>query len=111
MTNIYFGWLGGAAPSGYQKLTGYDGKYIRCTATVGAVFSTGGAETHEHAIINFSVGNSGSGSYHYGGYPGSSTYVSVSYNHNDHSLSASSGLTGNNTPSYFTFELIYVDLS
>lgn len=108
MTNLIIGWLGGTPPSPWQKLTDYDGEYLRCTATAVQAKTTGGNSTHTHAIINFSVGNCGSQNH-------DCDVEGICENcgtvHNNHSLGSNSVSSVANDPPYFTFELIYMDLA
>ncbi len=103
MTNIILPWPGGTPASPWQKLTAYNGRHIRCTATVAQALATGGSPTHPHAVVNFQCGyNDENGAYVLAG-------VDCSRRHNNHQLASSSCTTGNNNPPFQEFELIYMD--
>ncbi len=104
MTNIILPWPGGTPPAPWQKVTGLDGRYLRCTAAVDQALGLGGSTYHEHPVINFVLG--------YGTNTQAETETGSNVfmlRHNNHTRGTTTGLTATNDPLYQEFELIYMD--
>jgi len=83
-------------PAGFTRDANYDGKYIRCSDTVG---STGGAATHQHRLWG---STNGSGCIYYNGGGGWMFCTSCGCGHT-HSYDGT--ITHNNNPSAWNFVL------
>lgn len=106
MTNLMAFWSGGTPPSPWQKVTTWDGKYLRFGNTYSQHGTTGGSATHYHTTTNWSVGNNST----------SSQYTEIGsvskLKAHTHAAPASPTVaSANNDPLYYTLELIYMDLA
>ncbi len=105
MPNLYAFYKENTAPSGWERVTTYDGKYARCGNAVAQHGTTAGNSSHVHALSTYTIGNSTSVSWVTGSDSG---YMSV---HAGHTLSLSSCSSENNDPPYYTLTLIRIDAS
>lgn len=105
MTSIFFLWPGGTAPSPYTKTSAFNGYYPKCTSTVGNHGVTGGSTNHSNTPTLTSEGQSTTNHCYHGS---GSTATNP---HNNHATSGLSCSTVNNDPPYYTYELIYMDLT
>lgn len=106
MTNLMAFWGGGTPPSPWQKLTTWDGKYLRFSSTYSQHGTTGGSATHYHTTTNWSVGNNSTSSQY--------TEIGSVSKLKAHTHAAPTSPTvanANNDPLYYTLELIYMDLA
>jgi len=103
MSNIYCFWKGGTPPAPWQLKSDFNGRYPKCGGSYSTHGVTGGATQHTHTYSNVSVSNStpsttvGEGS--------DALYIAV----HTHTLSLTVS-SSNNDPSYYSYELIYMDL-
>jgi len=104
MTNMYCLGLGGAYPSGWERVTAGDGRYLRCVSAPGDHGQMAGASTHTHPSTS-TCGNSTPTSSQRQ-YSSNADYMTV---HNHVVPSATSGAS-NNDPLYSTLELVRIDL-
>ena len=94
-----------ALPSPWTRVTSYDGRYVRTTASTGSHGSTGGASQHRHAVPAGTSGNASRSTSANGIYT-----PTMRYDHT-HSTVATNTSSSNNDPVYQTYSLWRMDLA
>lgn len=105
MVNIIVGWSKSYDPPlPWRVLNDYNGKYIKFTSAPGYATQQGGSDTHTHTLSITSIGLPSTG--HASGY-----HSEVANYSHTHPLGTYSVGAASNAIPYFTFRLIYADLS
>lgn len=108
MTYYYFLFDGtGGTPTGYTAITAYDGKYLRFSNSYAGFGSTGGSATHTHTTSSASVGTCGT----YSDKQQSGSGAAIQQAHSHSAPTSYGGLSANNAPSYYTLQLIRIDMT
>ena len=103
--NVYCFWKGGTVPSPWSRKTYWDGRYVKLSTGSGDHGTTGGNGSHTHTgTTNWSIGNCSSG-----GDVVTSGGTGMMDLHTHSSPSSVTVSSANNTPTYYTLELIYTD--
>lgn len=110
-TKLYVWWgLSSDPPSPWQKVTAYDGKYVRFVSDPTNALTTGGNSTHTHSL---GTGHTISNTVDYGqlNSGGAQPRKSWSSQGHNHAIGTIAIASANNEPSYYTVSLISMDLA
>jgi len=105
MTNLYVLGNAGSAPSGWTKITTYDGYYLRFGNSYAGHGTTGGSATHTHGSSGVTIGNCSGSSFYF-----NLTGTNMMKVHSG-TLNITSGTSGSNTPPYYELELYRINLT